>query len=479
MKKFFVALAGLVLLVSCTPTPTPTSLPTCPTGSLIAPIPDFPGDYTIVTSLSPTFQWTYPDSCVPGGYRIQVTTYGGYGYGTTIEGGTGSPATSWVPSSPLEPATDYEWHVAPINGTTLGPYSDSYRFWTGPICDPGDLVVPIPLGPPDGATVTTPYVPLNWEYPDPCVPEDYLTELDTSPSFPGPNLMADPIAPATAQIPMGPLTDCTTYYWHVRAIVGSTVTDFSPTLSFHTDFDGLCPTPVPTDDSPASTPTGASAWIVAAIMDANCRTGSGLIFDEYGYLLEGETAMAIGRLADNSWFKVQIEGLPQACWINTATLAYEFNPSVLPILPLSSTPTPASGGISGLVWHDLCAPGELGATPTPGCVPLGGGGYGANGIYESGEPGIAGVLIHLGAGTCPSTGLTTTVTSGSGSYSFAGLAPGTYCVSSSVMENGNILIPGGWTYPSSGSEWVSHTVSVTPGDMITGKNFGFDYQFLP
>jgi hypothetical protein len=477
MKKMLLIVVGLLLAASCTPIPTLT--PTCPTGDLIAPIPDFPGDYTIVTSLSPTFQWTYPDDCVPEGYRIEVTTYGGYGYGTTIDGGTGSPATSWGPASPLEPATDYEWHVAPINGTTLGPYSNSYRFWTGPICSPDDLAVPIPLGPADGSTQTTPHVPLSWQYPDPCVPTDYYVELDTSPSFPGPNLMADPIAPATAQIHMGELTDCTTYYWHVQALEAGTATAFSPTWSFYTDFDGMCPTPVPTDDSPTSTPTGVSAWIVEAIMDANCRTGSGLDFEEYGYLLEGETAMAIGRLADNSWFKVEIEGLPLACWINTATLTYEFDPSVLPILSRSSTSTPATGEISGLVWHDLCAPGELGATPTPGCIPLGGGAYGANGIYESGEPGIGGVLIHIGVGNCPSTGLNTAVTSGSGAYSFVGLSAGTYCVSSDVIENASVLIPGGWTYPSSGSETVGHTVTLSAGGTITGINFGFDYQFLP
>jgi hypothetical protein len=478
MKKLLIAVVVMLLLASCDPTPSPTP-PTCPTSGLIAPIPNFPADYTIVTSLSPTFQWTYPDDCVPEGYRIEVTTYGGYGYGTTIDGGTGSPATSWGPASPLEPATDYEWHVAPINGTTLGPYSDSYRFWTGPICDPGSLLVPVPLGPPDGSTASTPHVPLNWEYPDPCVPEDYLVELDTDPSFPGPNLMADAIAPATAQIHMGELSDCTTYYWHVRAMVGSTETAFSPTWSFHTDFDGACPTPVPTEESPTATPTLSDEWIVTATMDANCRVGPDLVFSEYGYLLESETAAAIGRLADDSWFKIQIPGVLQPCWTNTAVLAYAFDPSVLPILASPPTPTPATGEISGLVWHDLCAPGELGATPTPGCVPLGGGGYGANGVYESGEPGIGGVTIHLGSGACPSSGLNTAITSGSGAYSFIGLSPGTYCVSSSVLENANVLIPGGWTYPTSGSELAQHTVTLGPGGTITGINFGFDYQFLP
>jgi len=40
---------------------------------------------------------------------------------------------------------------------------------------------------------------------------------------------------------------------------------------------------------------------------------------------------------------------------------------------------------SGLVWHDLCAvPHDTPATPPPGCVDLGGGSLGANGIYDPG-----------------------------------------------------------------------------------------------
>jgi len=150
---------------------------------------------------------------------------------------------------------------------------------------------------------------------------------------------------------------------------------------------------------------------------------------------------------------------------------------------------PSGGGdssISGKVWHDLCAVPELGypATPPPGCSDPDGDGYStdANGILEPGEPGIPGVTLRLKAGTCAAgTDLMTAVTDASGDYSFAGLAAGTYCVSVDALGDGNdlVLIPGGWTFPASGSAAVQTEIVLTAGEMHPGANFGWDYQFLP
>jgi CSLREA domain-containing protein len=150
---------------------------------------------------------------------------------------------------------------------------------------------------------------------------------------------------------------------------------------------------------------------------------------------------------------------------------------------------PSGGGdssISGKVWHDLCAVPELGypATPPPGCSDPDGDGYStdANGILEPGEPGIPGVTLRLKAGTCAAgTDLMTAVTDASGDYSFAGLAAGTYCVSVDALGDGNdlVLIPGGWTFPASGSAAVQTEIVLTAGEMHPDANFGWDYQFLP
>jgi inhibitor of cysteine peptidase len=143
------------------------------------------------------------------------------------------------------------------------------------------------------------------------------------------------------------------------------------------------------------------------------------------------------------------------------------------------TAPPALGSIGGLVWHDLCkVPYETVAVPPEGCVMLPGGGLVANGLLEAGEPGIAGVVVMLGTGTCPSTGLATANTDANGMYTFAGLSAGTYCVSVDALgaTNETILIPGGWTYPN---EDGAVTVTIGAGEDRLDVNFGWDYQFLP
>jgi len=152
-----------------------------------------------------------------------------------------------------------------------------------------------------------------------------------------------------------------------------------------------------------------------------------------------------------------------------------------------ASPTPEiipSGSISGLVWHDLCAsgsPGEPAPAETPaGCNPLAGGGYGANGILEPGEPGLPGVLVRLGAGACPASGLADQFTNGAGRYAFTGLNPGTYCVSIDPGDarNAALLLPGNWSAPA-GSGVAASTVNVLGSEQVSEINFGWDYQFLP
>lgn len=138
------------------------------------------------------------------------------------------------------------------------------------------------------------------------------------------------------------------------------------------------------------------------------------------------------------------------------------------------------GTIGGRVWHDLCAvPYESVDEPPEGCVMLPGGGLEANGVLEPGEPGILGVLVALGMGDCPSTGLATAITDEDGFYVFTGLGAGTYCVSIDPLDDTNesILIPGGWTYPA--LEVSDATVYLLEGTEVLDVDFGWDYQFLP
>jgi hypothetical protein len=151
-----------------------------------------------------------------------------------------------------------------------------------------------------------------------------------------------------------------------------------------------------------------------------------------------------------------------------------------------SLPTQATGIISGLVWHDLCAaPGDdqpIPDEPPEGCVVLTDGGFGANGTRESGEPGIEGLEVTLGSGACPSAGLASATTDAEGSFSLSGLGAGTYClmIDPSQGQNTEILIPGEWTAgQADASGLISLTIELISGEEAGAVEFGWDYQFLP
>jgi len=177
---------------------------------------------------------------------------------------------------------------------------------------------------------------------------------------------------------------------------------------------------------------------------------------------------------------LDVYGLPAGTYtvdVNGVTGTFELAVDNVP--PEEPTAELALGAIGGKVWHDLCkVPYETVAEPPEGCVKLPGGGLVANGVLEAGEPGIEGVVVMLGSGACPSTGLATAATDANGLYSFPGLDAGTYCVSVDALDatNETILIPGGWTYPN---EEGRATVAVGEGEEIPDVNFGWDYQFLP
>lgn len=177
---------------------------------------------------------------------------------------------------------------------------------------------------------------------------------------------------------------------------------------------------------------------------------------------------------------LDVYGLPAGTYtviVNGVSGTFELAVDNVPAPEPSVAPAPATLG--GKVWHDLCAvPYESVDEPPEGCVRLPDGGLVANGVLEAGEPGIEGVQVALGAGACPSTGLASALTDANGMYSFAGLDPGTYCLSVNALDTTNetILIPGGWTHPNGEGQ---ATVVVGAGESALGINFGWDYQFLP
>jgi hypothetical protein len=150
-------------------------------------------------------------------------------------------------------------------------------------------------------------------------------------------------------------------------------------------------------------------------------------------------------------------------------------PPVAPVGPTGAE----TFAITGLVWHDLCpVAAEDDAELAAGCVESAAGAVQANGLFEN-EPGIAGVRVSIGEGTCPSTGYGINITGIDGEFSFDNLAPGTYCISvnSENPQNQEVLLPGQWTAPVSGP--AQTIVNLTQEEPLQTVNFGWDYQLLP
>jgi len=147
-----------------------------------------------------------------------------------------------------------------------------------------------------------------------------------------------------------------------------------------------------------------------------------------------------------------------------------------------------AGSITGWVWHDVCEGDWAPASPSnnlpPGCIADFSSGtvIHGDGVPDPHEPGIVGVVMDLGKGPCPSTGLAETLTSPVDmSFRFDGLGPGTYCISADPARwsNQSVLRDGFWTYPfaSQGPVWA--TVTIGRGENRFGIEFGWDFASEP
>jgi CSLREA domain-containing protein len=201
---------------------------------------------------------------------------------------------------------------------------------------------------------------------------------------------------------------------------------------------------------------------VTADQNANCRAGPGTVYNEIGFMAEGDTATVLGQNAGHTWVYVLLLNLRE-CWVFegafTEDSVFEYAEVLpdppLPPTPISTTPpvvietdTPAplplNGSISGTVFKDANGDGN-----------------------SSGDDGFGGVTVRLGAGACSSTGLDNANTSGNGGFSFSGLSAGTYCLSVVTPSAGSCPR---WDHPSTST---SFTINLSAGQ-TDSKNIGFD-----
>ncbi len=149
-------------------------------------------------------------------------------------------------------------------------------------------------------------------------------------------------------------------------------------------------------------------------------------------------------------------------------------------LRTDNIPDQENGVIGGQVWVDECALGQGqvdNSSPPASCIDVGEGKLEANGLVDISELGLGGVLLNLGSGSCPSTGLAATISDSNGMYLFSGLKGGTYCVSIDNLEaeNSTIMPTGDWTYPNRSGE-AAVTVSVKPGESNLQIYFGWQFE---
>ena len=162
----------------------------------------------------------------------------------------------------------------------------------------------------------------------------------------------------------------------------------------------------------------------------------------------------------------------------------EILPGAVPTTVAAATLPPVAA-IQGWVWHDLCVAWggviDPAAIAPSGCTSEAPGGYRADGVFEAGEAGIAGVVLQLGEGLCPGSPLAETTTGPDGSYRFSGLSAGQFCVrlEPGSSSNASNLLPGGWTYPLAVDGLTSISVVLSSEETVQELNFGWDFELLP
>jgi hypothetical protein len=161
-------------------------------------------------------------------------------------------------------------------------------------------------------------------------------------------------APPTTAVPIAPATISPS------PTVTMTPTPEPPTLT-------LTPTWTPT-------PTLGPAAAVAR-QNAHCRFGPGTMYEDVGFLLEGEQALILGRNGERTWWYVELPD-GRHCWIAASVVDALGDLEPLPVVKPPPSPTPTDTPESGcLVFNpnlqkNLCVvPCPDGAQPGDPCEP--------------------------------------------------------------------------------------------------------------
>jgi len=325
-------LVGVLLLSGCN---LPGPEVKCPLEDLVAPSLISPASHAQLTTLKPTFFWsfegfTYPYpqpyptpsvayNCSADRFLIMLfkapyfTEQIGPPYNNAFTGYT------WDNYPPLENGKTYRWNVIPIRDGAEGPSSEFRYFSIGAACTAANLGAPVLIAPADGSIVQTLNPAVMYDTLMGCLPKGYVAEYSKDPTF------AHKASYGGGGyygygLPLGPMENCETYYWRVAAYVNSTSTlgPYSDVWSFEVKLPNtICQNMIEIPDLipeliPSSPPDpGDFIWEV--IRDAKCRLGPATAYPETGYLPIGHMAKVLGRNEDGTWFQV-IDPNGKTCW---------------------------------------------------------------------------------------------------------------------------------------------------------------------
>ena len=362
--------------------------PMCATTSLHAPTLILPGEGDVIHTLTPMLLWQYPDPCLPQGYRVDLSTDPTF-TDTSLSGGTGNPAVFWGPGTDLADCTTYYWRIAPINDTTLGPFSDVNFFSTDQVygCAPQTNATirgalwydqcPLPLD----------TNPVPGTLPVGCIVDSYGVDADGIHQPGEPSLLGVTINLGPGDCPLsGPkstITDVNGFYQFSNLIPGkycinvNAASFVGPAGTGHwtlvpgghegntyrsvmvtsgevlsgqdfawynysgptpTPFGGSSPTPTPVS---SFTPTPVPGYFFMPSINVNCHIGPGLFFDTLDVAMKGMSYPIDGRNAENTWFRIMLNP-NRGCWVLESTGLASGDLSRLRVLLSPPTPTPTA-----------------------------------------------------------------------------------------------------------------------------------------
>jgi hypothetical protein len=402
-------------------------------------------------------------------------------------------STSAKPVAIPYPETMFVEAIESLDNVRDGTSNTALNESTLPTCaDASELVAPILIYPADESIYTgkssgtLSEVEADVVYPsDSCIPDLIKINISESADFSTKNWNGVDSALVFTLNSDGQLLyeddsddvpDCTSFFWKASGSVAGVDGPESAIFTFTTNFEENCAAP----ENPAGELEPFNPPVTAE-KDANCRRGPATVFNELGFLAAGETAIVLGQNADQTWVFVQLTNLRE-CWVWEGTLTEDSDFSGVDTLPEPPLPVPPpaedepesdSSDDSDSKSSDDEASSDDESPPDP--PPSSSNASISGTVFKdsnadgssSGDDGYAGVSVNLGAGSCNSSGLASTNTSGNGGFSFSGLSAGTYCLSVVTPSTGSCPR---WDHASTSTNFTINLAE----DQSVSKIIGFD-----